>query len=200
MRISDWSSDVCSSDLPEKAERRNEYQRTWRARQIKASKKTREQPLYLTSGKLWCARHDTAFVFRRSRLHGCPEKGCANQNLPHDYLMPLILAELRKFGPDQVDLYYREQETRRNALLQELGQLEPQRKSVQQEIRSLLTTIARLERGPENLAHLQNREKESGRTKHDIDRPKVETIGRASCRDRVYQTAKIAGVAVSVNK
>src|SRR3546814_13344060 len=75
MRISDWSSDVCSSDLPEKAERRNEYQRTWRARQIKASKKTREQPLYLTSGKLWCARHDTAFVFRRSRLHGCPEKG-----------------------------------------------------------------------------------------------------------------------------
>src|SRR3546814_6349306 len=102
---------------------------------FRSSKKTREQPLYLTSGKLWCARHDTAFVFRRSRLHGCPEKGCANQNLPHDYLMPLILAELRKFGPDQVDLYYREQETRRNALLQELGQLEPQRKSVQQEIR-----------------------------------------------------------------
>src|SRR3546814_21102767 len=88
--------------------------------------------------------------------------------------MPLIWAELRKFGPDQVDLDYCEQETRRNALLQELGQLEPQRKSVQQEIRSLLTTIARLERGPETLAHIQEREKESGRLKLDIDRLKVE--------------------------
>src|SRR3546814_20957741 len=88
--------------------------------------------------------------------------------------MPLIWAELRKFGPDQVDLDYCEQETRRNALLQELGHLEPQRKSVQQEIRSLLTTIARLERGPETLAHIQERETESGRLKLDIDRLKEE--------------------------
>lgn len=157
---------------PEKAERRNEYQRSWRARQIKSPRKTREQPLYLTSGKLWCARHDTAFVYRRSRLHGCAEPGCANQNLPHEYLMPLILAELQQFDLQHIEQYFVSQDLNRRDLLLALKRLEHQRRTVQQEIRSLLTTITRSQRGPETLAHIQDRELEIGRMKLDIDRIK----------------------------
>lgn len=165
---------------PEKLKRRNDYQRIWRARQIKSPRKSREQPLYLTSGKLWCPRHGTAFIYRRSCLHGCPEKGCANRNLAQNYVMPLVIAALQRFNHGDIERFYSDQEPMRAELQRTLEEVETRRSDVQQQIRNLLTSIARSQRGPETLSHIQELEKESGRLKLDAGqlRAKVDAITR----------------------
>jgi site-specific DNA recombinase len=158
----------------EKAKRQRGYLQKWRARQIKSGKKVREQPLYITTGKLWCAKHDAAFIHRRSRLNGCPHKGCANQNLPLEYVLPLVLEDVQRFSAADLSAYYEENLTRRTYLEGELQRLVSERTRVQSEIRSLLETIARAQRGPETLANIQEREKESGRLKLDVDQAQSE--------------------------
>lgn len=157
----------------EKAKRQRGYVRKWRARQ-KTAKKVPEQPFYITSGKLWCSKHDAAFIHRRAKLNGCPHKGCPNQNLPLEYILPLVLEDVQKFSAADLNAYYQENKSRRAFLEGETQRLNAERSRVQSEIRALLETIVRSQRGPETLSHIQEREKESGRLKLDIDKAKSE--------------------------
>jgi Recombinase. len=158
----------------EKRKQKREYLRSWRARQYQTVPRIREQPLYLTTGKLWCARHDTAIVFRRSRLHGCREPKCANQNLPLDYMLPKVIAELQRFDAAAIVRHFADLASRRANLLNAIQQLESRRTTVQQEIRALLRSIARSQRGPETMAHIQDLEKDSGRLRLDIEQLSAE--------------------------
>lgn len=157
----------------EKAKRQRGYVRNWRARR-KTENKVREQPFYITSGKLWCSNHDAAFIHRRAKLNGCPHKGCPNQNLPLEYILPLVLEDVQKFSAADLNAYYQENKSRRAFLESELQRLIAERSRIQSEIRALLGTIVRSQRGPETLSHIQEREKESGRLKLDIEKAKPE--------------------------
>lgn len=162
---------VLSDD--ERAAKHREEMRRWRADHLSTSR-GRKQPIYLTSGKLWCGRHNLPFGSLTAGLYGCQEKGCANRNMQFNYIMPIINSALRKFSRTHLDQYWRSLRAVRIDKQEAIADLNDQLEKERDAIRKLLNMIGRNEGGKETLLIIEEHERLCARIRFDIRQIEIE--------------------------
>lgn len=156
----------------EKAELHRIEMRLWRAAKIKRENVKRKHPVYLTSGKLWCGRHDVAFAPVTSGMSGCPEKVCANRNMEVTYLLPRIVEAMKGFNAHDLVKYWASLNFVRSEKIEAISQATDQLDAERNSLRRLLRKLGRDEAGPETLSLIQENERICARLRLEIKRLK----------------------------
>ncbi|MBF0252035.1 MAG: hypothetical protein HQL35_15555, partial [Alphaproteobacteria bacterium] len=126
--------------------------------------------LYIFSGKLWCADHDTQIRVIRKHLYNCPDKTCQHRNIKHGLLMSAALKALHHMTEDQIKMAIDGQRHVRSELEAQRAHLTARLENARAAIRNLLETLAERGKSTEILDFLDEKEAEVLKVKFDIDK------------------------------
>lgn len=148
----------------EKAARQAEYMHYWRNRE----RRDLPCPVYLVSGRLWCAEHEVKTVTTRSRIYACPEEGCRNRHMRLDCdLMPAVLGELGKFSAAGLHRWAETQAGERENLKARLEAVTAELSQARSGVRNVLNTLAAGRTTKETAEWFEEQEKVIRRLEYD---------------------------------
>lgn len=127
-----------------------------------------KRSLYLFSGKLWCAEHDTAISVIQKRKYVCATKPCALRNLHHPVFARAALAALKRLSVDDIKTAVEKQRRERDELKAGIEALEADLESARAAMRNVLDALAARKSTPESAAYLDDQEAEILRIQYEI--------------------------------
>lgn len=128
--------------------------------------------LYIFSGKLRCAEHDTKISVIRKRLYSCSERPCTHRYVKHENLMHSSLDAMRTMSTNQIKAAIKAQRHARDDLEAVILTKEAELETARNKMRNIFDALAERPMTPESAAYLDEREAQILKVKLEIDKLK----------------------------